>query len=173
MTERLFGQLQSRANRRGLALASETRLLRSLRTNHATLEAALSALEAEGRIHLLSTLPYVVLKLISWSGSSAPDVRKEQQISSDAAIVHMEVPVSSSRAAAATHTEDGGAGEGELLGEVLAALGPEANREEFRQLLPRYSAALVRRCLRRVQATTHIRVSRAALFRALLQRLSH
>jgi hypothetical protein len=70
--------------------------------------------------------------------------------------------------------EVGVAGEGEaLLEEVLAVLGPDASRAEFRAILARYSDALVRRCLRRVEATKAIRVSRAALFRSLLTRLSH
>lgn len=66
---------------------------------------------------------------------------------------------------------DGGAGEGPLLGRVLAVLGPEADPDEFRELVAQADPDLVRRCLRRVQATRAIRVSRAALFRSLLGRL--
>jgi len=70
--------------------------------------------------------------------------------------------------------EDGGAGEGEaLLDEVVRVLGPEADREEFARILTGRSAELVRRCLRRVEATKSIRVSRAALFRSLLQKLGN
>jgi hypothetical protein len=70
--------------------------------------------------------------------------------------------------------EDGGAGEGEaLLDEVLAVLGPSADHDEFRAILAGHSLDLIRRCLRRVQATKAIRVSRAALFRSLLEKLSN
>jgi hypothetical protein len=65
-------------------------------------------------------------------------------------------------------------GEGEaLLDEVLDILGPVADRDEFRTILAAHSPALIYRCLRRVQATKAFRVSRAALFRSLLQKLNH
>lgn len=174
MTERLLEHLKRHANHRGLVVASESRLLQELRTTHETLLASVVALESEGAIAVLAPLPFLVCRLRSWSGSSTARVRKEQQTSSNPASVHIEVPVSSSfAAAAAIHTEDGGAGEGEaLLTEVLKVLGPSADREEFRRMLARYSPPLIRRCLGRVRATSTIRVSRAALFRSLLQRLS-
>jgi len=59
-----------------------------------------------------------------------------------------------------------------LLAEVLAVLGQSAERDEFQAVLRGYSPELIRRCLRRVRATKSIRVSRAALFRSLLQKLS-
>lgn len=70
--------------------------------------------------------------------------------------------------------EDGGAGEGEaLLEEVLQFLGPEANRDEFREILAGHHPSLIHRCLQRVQVTRNIRVSRAALFRSLLTKLTN
>lgn len=173
MTGRLLDYLQGHANADGLVLASEMRMIARLKTSHEHLVEALKELESQGKIDILSPLPLLVLKLRSWSGSSSSRVRNEQQISSHAARVHSEVPVSS-RAAAATQQEDGGVGEGvALLGEVLAALGPEADPAEFRQILADYHPALIRRCLNRVLTTKTIRVSRAALFRSLLQKLSH
>src|SRR5207247_5778304 len=107
-----------------------------------------------------------------WSSSSSPRELSEQQVSINQRSLHIEVPVSS-RAAAATQQEDGGAGEGEaLLEHVLGILGPDADRDEFAHILTGRSSALIRRCLRRVQATKAIRVSRAALFRSLLEKLS-
>ena len=68
--------------------------------------------------------------------------------------------------------EDGGAGEGGLLEEVLAVLGPGVDRDEFREILAGHPAALIHRCLKRVEATKQIRVSKAALFRSLLKKLA-
>jgi len=175
MTDRLFDYLRVHATPRGLVLVTETRLVETLHASREPLMASLRALEAEGRIEILAPLPYGVLALKPrpWSGSSSPRVRKEQQISSNRTGVHKEVPVSSA-AAAAMQQEDGGAGEGEaLLEEVLRVLGPAADREEFAQILNGRSAELVRRCLRRVEATKSIRVSKAALFRSLLQKLDN
>lgn len=173
MTERLLQHLKRHVNHRGLVLARETRLIEELRTTDEALLASVIALESQGAIRVLTPLPYLVCRLRSWSGSSTDRVRKEQQISSNPASVHIEVPVSSSAAAAATHTVVGGAGEGgRLLDKVLEVLGPEANREEFQRILAGRDSVLIHRCLRRVQATKAIRVSRAALFRSLLQRLS-
>jgi hypothetical protein len=175
VTDRIFEYFRHHANSRGLVLASETRLSRELHASHDALVHGIKSLEAEGRIEVLAPLPYAMLafKTRPWPGSNPPRVQEEQQISSNPERVHSEVPVSS-RAAAATQQEDGGLGEGEaLLEQVISTLGPEADRGEFRQILAGHQPALIHRCLRRVQATKAIRVSRAALFRSLLQKLSH
>jgi hypothetical protein len=169
----LLDILVRHANHRGLVLASERSLLHESAADAASLRQGLAALEVKRRVRILAPLPFLVLKLASWSGSSPASVRKAQQ----QRLAHIEVPVSSSNAAAAaaTHTEVGGAGEGgpdALLEEALAVLGPEADRAEFRAILARHSPGLVRRCLERVRATRTIRVSRAALFRSLLAKLS-
>ena len=172
MTDRLLEYVQRRANPGGLVMASEKQLIEKLDTSQEHLARAVAYLESEGKIEVLAPLPFLVLKLRSWSDSSARRARERQQISSHPASMHIDVPVSSS-AAAATQPEDGGPGEGEaLLDDVVAALGPEADREEFRQILAGYHPAFIRRCLHRVMATKAIRVSRAALFRSLLEKLS-
>jgi len=172
VTEQLLEYFRRHANSEGLALANESRLIQEFAASHDDLVLALKQLESQGNVRILSRLPFVALKLVPWSSSSSSLVKKQQQISSDPGSWHREVPVSS-RAAAVTHTEDGGAGEGErLLAEVLAVLGPGADRDQFQAVLNDYSPELIRRCLRRVQATKAIRVSRAALFRSLLQKLS-
>jgi len=172
VTERLLEYFRRHANSEGLALANESRLIQEFAASHDDLVLALKQLESQGNVRILSRLPFVALKLVPWPSSSSSHVKKPQQISSKSASLHRGVPVSS-RAAAAAHTEDGGAGEGEaLLAEVLAVLGPGADRDEFQTIISSYSSELIRRCLRRVQATRAIRVSRAALFRSLLQKLS-
>jgi hypothetical protein len=175
MTERLLVLLRVRANRHGLVLARSERLQALLRCSPGALSHALTALATTGKVEILAPQPYLVLALLPrfWSGRSPSRTRKPQQISSDSSPSQEEVPVSSNAAAAATATEDGGAGEGgALLAEVLTVLGPEARREEFAALLAGRSPALIRRCLKRVAATRQIRVSRSALFRSLLDKLS-
>jgi len=172
MTEELLARLRARASSLGTVLAREAVLLEDLRTNETDLSNALAQLQREGYIEVLTPGSFLVLKLKKWSGSISPRVQEEQQITSNRDGVHKEVPVSSA-AAAALQQEDGGAGEGEaLLDEVLHVLGPDADREEFRDILAGRDPSIVYRCLKRVQATMAIRVSRAALFRSLLQKLS-
>jgi len=173
MTDRLRATLIRHTNHRGLILVSERTLAEALWLSSNEIRAAVARLAEEGEIEILEPLPFLVARSRSWSGSRVHRMKKPQQISSQAPKAHIEVPVSS-EAAAAKHTVVGGAGEGgALLDEVLAALGPEAGREEFARILADHSPALIHRCLARVRATRRIRVSRAALFRALLKKLSH
>ena len=177
MTDRLHDYFRRHANPRGLVLARESRLIEELRTTGESIAAAMTQLEVDKKIQVLSQFPYTVvaLKPRPWSGSNPSRVRKVQQFSSKQRSLQEEVPVSSSIAAAAIQQrEDRGAGEGEaLLDEVLLVLGPDADREEFNRVLSGRSPELIRRCLRRVEATKVIRVSKAALFRTLLEKLSH
>jgi hypothetical protein len=171
MTQRVLQALRRRTSHRGLVIVREAVLLDETMMSAEQLRAALDRLVEDGVVQVLSPLPFLVLK---WSGSNTPRVPSKQQISEQEQNTHMEVPVSSSSAAAATQQREvGGAGEGgPLLEEVLTVLGREANREEFRRLLAGYPAALIHRCLKRVEATKQIRVSKAALFRSLLTKLS-
>lgn len=184
MTERLLKLLHERANHRGQVIARAAWLQEELRCSFQELEAALNALVEAGKVEIPSPLPWLVAKVHkanravapgdhSWSGSNPARVHSEQQISSESMSVHKEVPVSSAAAAAMQQREVGGAGEGEaLLDVVLRALGPDADRDEFRAILAGHPAALIHRCLKRVQVTKSIRVSRAALFRSLLAKLA-
>jgi hypothetical protein len=184
MTEQLLHLLQERANHRGQVIARSAWLEESLACSIQEIEPALGALVAAGKVEIVSPLPWLIVKVRkmdttvasttpSWSGSNPARVHSQQQSSSNQRSMHSEVPVSSAAAAAMQQREDGGAGEGEvLLGEVLAVLGPDADRDEFRLILAGQSSTLIRRCLKRVQATRSIRVSRAALFRSLLAKLS-
>ena len=176
MTDRLLDYLRCYASRRGLILTRGPMLQQRLGCSFDELERALATLRNAGRIEILSPLPFLVLALLPrpWSSSSSDRVPAEQQISRSSDAVHIEVPVSSSAAAATQQSEDGGVGEGEaLLDEVLDILGPEADRDEFRTILAGRSPVLIYRCLQRVRATRAFRVSRAALFRSLLQKLNH
>jgi hypothetical protein len=172
--ERLLAVLRVHANHRAIALVTEGVLLQESGLSRDGVAVTLNKLDQAGLVEVLSPLPFLVARLRgSWSGSSSSRVRNKQQISSSSAGVHIEVPVSSRAAAATQQSEDGGAGEGEpLLEQVLAVLGPDADRDEFRTILAGHHTALIYRCLKRVEATKTVRVSRAALFRSLLQKLS-
>src|SRR5258708_38487787 len=100
MTEELLARLKARANALGTVLVREVVLLEDLRTDEAKLSGALAQLEREGHLEILTPGPFLVLKLKKWSGSNSPRVQKVQQISSERAGVHREVPVSSAAAAA-------------------------------------------------------------------------
>lgn len=165
--------LNQHTNRRGLALVSQPRLLRETGLDLYGLQAGLASLEESHVIEILSPLPFLVARVRMWSSKTSNHEQLKPRSSGSGLSVHIEVPVSSSFAAAAFHKEVGGVGEGDsLLGEALAVLGSEAVPGEIRTILAQYSPTLVRRCLRRVEATAHIRVSKTALFRSLLIKLS-
>jgi hypothetical protein len=170
MTEQVLQALRGRFNHRGIVIVREAALLDEMKIAPQDLRSALDRLVSDRVIEILSPLPFLVVK---WSGSGAARVRNEQQSSLDRPSA-MEVPVSSAAAAAKQQREDGGAGEGgvRFLDEVLAVLGPDADRDEFREILAGCPAALIHRCLKRVEATKQIRVSKAALFRSLLNKLA-
>ncbi len=177
VSDALLEVLRAHGNHRGLVLARASVLQDALHCSLQTLEGRLASLVKTGTVEILSPLPFLVLALLPrrCSRNSPVTVRKEQQKAQRGASP-IDVPVSSCIAARKIYRYskqqgDGGAGEGAMLGQVLAVLGPEARREEFARILAGKSPALIHRCLRRVQATKQVRVSRAALFRSLLSRL--
>lgn len=171
---KLLAILTQHANPRGLTLISQHKLLGELNVPLSTVRRELVGLEESGAIEVLSPLPFLVARLRMWSDEEARPAHSKPQTRPSRAPSHIEVPVSGSFAAAALQAEVGGAGEGDpLLEEALAVLGPEADAGELRVMLQEFSPGLVRRCLRRVVATRHIRVSKTALFRSLLTKLSH
>jgi hypothetical protein len=168
----LITALRKQVNHHGLVIVREECMLDRLRADHDEVAAGLDTLARAQVIDVLSPLPFLVMKFRKWSGQksshsvSAPDSAIPGASLND-------VPVSSNAAAALIKQADGGAGEGEvLLDEVLVVLGASASRTEFRRILAGRDPGLIRRCLRRVQDTHAIRVSKAALFRSLLAKLS-
>jgi hypothetical protein len=178
MRERLLAALRHRANQNGLATVREAQLLVDLSSNHDDVSIALEALSRAHLVEVLSPLPYLVVKLPKWPSRSSAKGVETAEFTPKGSTWPMDARVSSSQAAAAAASskqEVGGAGEGErLLDEVVDLLGPEADRDEFRSLLGRFSYGVVRQALRRVGATppAQIRKSKAALFRYLLNKLS-
>jgi hypothetical protein len=175
----LYVALLAAANYRGLVVRKTDRLAQDLGVPEQQVQEWLAPLVGTGLIEILSPAPYLAIRLRFWSGVTSSEREKPPESSGETGSAQLEVPVSSSNAAAAAaalHTgEDGGPGEGEeLLGEVLATLDDDADPEELRQLLAQHDPEVVRRALRRVETTSpeQIRKSRTALFRYLLTKLS-
>jgi len=173
----LYLHIVLEVDRRGLFIRRLGRIVTALGVGEAEVQQWLDRLSQGRLIEILSPAPFLVIKLRSWSGNTRSEIVSASADSGQSSNLHIEVPVSSSSSAAAafSSTGDGGPGEGEaLLREVLDALGEEADAEEFRELLPRYSPATVRQALRRVETTplNQIRKSKTALFRYLLDKLS-
>jgi hypothetical protein len=127
-------------------------------------------------VALVSTGPFLVLKLSFWSTSEAfPD---SSTLPSTDAIVQAreEVPVGSKQRAAAASSKQGDRGLGEganVLDEAVLILGPEA-RGEIAEIIDRTPAPHVRKALRRVALTPdrQIKKSKLALFRYLLAKFT-
>ena len=173
----LYIHIVLEVDQRGLFIRRLGRIVTVLGVDEAEVQGWLDRLSQARLIEVLSPAPFLVIRLCSWSGSNPSQAADPPAGSSQSSNLHIEVPVSSSSSAAAAFSkqEDGGLGEGEgLLRDVLDALGEEAEAEEFRALLPRYSPAIIRQALRRVETTPlgQIRKSRVALFRYLLDKLS-
>ncbi len=109
---RLYRHLRQLSSAGGLVMTRESQLLKELSTSREALVHALDALEKQGAIRVLSPAPYLTVKVGSWRSNSTRRELGPQPDSSHSAPLHIEVPVSSEAAAAATDTEDGGAGEG-------------------------------------------------------------
>jgi len=173
----LYLHIVLEVDQRGLFIRHLAKMVTALGVSEPEAQEWLDRLSKSRLIEVLSPPPFLVIKLRSWSNSNHSEQANPPASSSQNGNLHIEVPVSSSSSAAAAFSkrEDGGLGEGEaLLRDVLDALGEEADPEEFRALLPRYSPATVRQALRRVETTPvgQIRKSRVALFRYLLDKLS-
>src|SRR5205085_122383 len=124
--QELLAFIERHTTKNGQALMAQSSACDELRCSVEDLDAALHQLEVEGTITILSQLPYVVLRVASWSGKQSAITPIPLKGSSNSPRVHREVPVSSA-AAAAKQQQDGGAGEGErLLRDVLTYLGSEA-----------------------------------------------
>jgi len=162
------------ANHRGVVCKRSDQIAATLKTDEPTLLADLAKLSDLGLIRSLNPAPYLVIQLTLWPRKEGPPGTHPPTETGPQPATHDGVPVSSDAASAST-PEDGGQGEGgDLLDRVLAALGPEADAVEMRELLSTHAPEVVRRALLRVEATPawQIRRSRTALFRYLLTKLT-
>jgi len=168
MKDQLLTFLQTRANTRGLVFAQEPVLLRELRTSHEDLLEMLEALRLDGAVEILSSLPFLALKLKKWSGTSAKQADSGASAYSYSKLFQQEHVKNSYRQGktVADATNDG------LLREILETLG-ETNPASFEKAVDLYSPHVIRTALDRVRRTKGIRKSKTALFRYLLTKVNN
>lgn len=169
MNDQLLEILRGSANRTGLAMAAEARLVGMLRCTSSELAAAVRGLVDRNEIEVLSPLPYLVAKLNpSWAGSGEGSPNP-----SDKSVPPYSYADSSIKKIAVQAEQNSYSGESddEVLAEILATLG-ETDPEPFRGLLTHYPRAVIHRALDRVRSARNIQKSRTALFRYLLPRIA-
>jgi hypothetical protein len=160
MTERLLACLQRRANSRGLVLTNEEQLLRELATSREMIAAELDKLERSGLIEVHAPLPFLVLKLRSWSG-------KAKNVGTSQPSAYSYSKLSSNRLNESYRPSDDDA----LLREILDTLG-ETDPTSFEGAIKNFPPDVIRKALDRVRRTRSLRKNPTALFRYLLTKLS-
>lgn len=166
----LYLALVVTANSEGLVIRRTEQLAQDLAVPEGAIERWVDRLVEAKLISILSSSPYLTLRLLFWP--AATQSLKE---------IHEETgsrPVPAEPAAAATTKQQqqgvGGPGEGEDDPRMAARVLGETDAAEVRDLIARQPAAIVRKALAAVEATPayRIRKSRLALFRYLLAKFS-
>jgi hypothetical protein len=168
VTDRLLEILKANANRGGLAMATEARLVDALRCTPAELAVAVEGLVAGKAIEVLSPLPYLVAKTrTSWAGSGETSAK----VSGDSGRPYSYADsFINQKAMQAEQNSYSAETDDEVIAEILATLG-ETDAEPFRGLLAHYPRTVIHRALDRVRSAKSIQKSRTALFRYLLPRI--
>lgn len=165
MNEELLTVLGSHANVRGLVLVAESALREESGLTRENLAAYVRELESDGCIEVLAPLPFLVLRLHSWSGRRSKT--SDSSLSAySSKLLHKQHVNSSYRQPGAHRPIDQA-----LLIEILETLG-EADGKSFEKALELYSSHVIRKALDRVRRAKDIRKNRTALFRHLLPRLA-
>lgn len=160
MTERLLACLQGHANPRGVVIVQEDALLEELQSTHDALAPTLEKIRRAGLAEILSPLPFLVLKLRSWSS-------KATNPSNPQPAAYSYSKLSSNRLNESYRLTGGDT----LMQEILEALG-ETDPTSFEGAIKNFPAAVIRKALDRVRRTRSLRKNRTALFRYLLTKLS-
>lgn len=163
MTEQLLAVLQSHANARGVVLVSEESLRDDVPASRGEVEATLAKLATAGFIEILAPLPFLVLRLRSWSGRKVNP--RESEPPAYSAIPKQQLNSSYRRPGAHWPVDRA------LLTEILETLG-EGDGKSFEKAVELYSPHVIRIALDRVRRAKGIRKNRTALFRHLLPRLA-
>jgi hypothetical protein len=160
----------------GRVIRIRSRLASDLGVSESDIDGWLTQLLEAGLVTVQSPLPFLVLTLRFWSGSTANERAEAGNSSGRTDATLDNVPGKSRAEAIALNRNsagDRGPGEGETLrSEVLAVL-HDIDPDELGRILARYPAETIRRAITRVKGTPvqTIRKSKAALFRYLLARL--
>lgn len=169
MTDRLLEILKANANRGGLAMATEARLVDALRCAPAELAVAIEGLVARKAIEVLSPLPYLVAKTrTSWAGSGEGSANPSGESARPYSYANSSIEKTAMQVEQDSYSTGGDV---EVLAEILATLG-EPDPEPFRGLLAHYPGWVIHRALDRVRSARSIQKSRTALFRYLLPRIA-
>lgn len=154
----LLAELERRALPGGKVIVSEHVLARALRADASVLAEGLRRLEDRGEVRTLSGPPYLVLKLVSWSGRAQEQADSALSGYSYSFQTQMQLKKSYSYPASP-----------ELMDEILETLG-ETDPALFDGAIRRYSPERIRKALARVRQTKAFRKTPTALFRYLLTR---
>jgi len=170
----LFAALIRHAGYGGTVIRTQARLAEELGVTETDVTAWLDRIVMANLVRVQSPLPYLVCRVVSWSGEGAEP----------------SVPASDSPAFPKAHIEDsygnagnnrsgnqaiagiGGAGERDLAALAREVLGPDIEAE-LPAILARHSEDRIRRAIDKVRGTPpeKIRKSRVALFRYLISKL--
>lgn len=157
--ERLLILLRSRANDRGLVTISESALVRDAEGPPPDMRSAIQKLARAGLIEILAPLPFLVVKVRSWSGSI------EKPAISPPAYSYSKLSNNRLNESYRPTASDA------LLREILDTLG-ESDPTSFEGAITNFPPEVIRKALDRVRRTRHLRKNRTALFRYLLTKLS-
>jgi hypothetical protein len=164
--ERLLICLRGRASDRGIVPVRGDVLAKEVEASQEDLGAALDKLARAGLIEVLAPLPFLVLRLRTWSGKSAKTADSRENAYSAIQLLHSQHVNSSYRRTGARWPIDAA-----LLQEILDTVG-ETDGKSFEKAVELYSPHVIRTALDRVRRAKGIRKSRTALFRHLLPRLA-
>jgi hypothetical protein len=158
--ERLLVRLRERANAHGTVSVRGEVLIQEAESTTEEVSAALAKLERTGLLSVLAPLPFLVVKLRSWSGKDA-----ERGTTRPAAYSYSQL---SPKRVIESYRPAGGDA---LMREILDTLG-ETDPTSFEGAIKNFSPGLIRKALDRVRRARSLRKNRTALFRFLLTKLS-
>jgi len=152
------------ANDQGLVICTAERFAGDLGVPESAIETWVKRLADAKLVVILSSAPYLTVRLPFWSAPSFP-------VAETAVLSAEERDSSYSRQSSGAISFSGYSGEGELRDGLHAVL-PDADPAEIDRILTRYPHAILRKTLDRVEKTGRIRKSKTALFRFLLAKYS-
>ncbi len=158
--QQLLARLRERANSRGVVPVRGDVLAKEVGAAQEEVGATLDRLERAGLLKILAPFPFLVVKLRSWSGSTA------KPASSRLGAYSYSKLSSSQLTESYRPTKDEA-----LMDEILNTLG-ETDPTTFEGAIKNFSPAVIRKALDRVRRTRSLRKNPTALFRYLLTRLS-
>lgn len=165
----LYANLLRHAGPTGTVVRRQARLAADLAVSESRVEAWIARLVSLGLLRIHSPAPFFTLRIVSWPSSNPDSVRNLSDSAVGRAVFKEGYGSKSKAIALQQAVQDGGPGEGELLGAAREILGDTAEAE-LEAILRVHPRARVARILARVRATPpeKIRKSKLAFFRHLI-----